>query len=178
MIEGLLLGVRLIFGRVKSSSTILGSNRKKRRSMIPCICILLISIRLTSSQTAGTSGSGTMSLENGLIYGPTIRYSYTGTLQPYVVPAGVYAISVSLAGGCGWYNGGRGNILNATIVTSPFDTLYVSVAGGSSALNGTTVIGGGGAGWGPTTTGGRWLYQFHPFVLYLSYLSFGFFVLL
>ena len=58
------------------------------------------------------------------------------------------------------YNGGRGNILNATIVVSPFDTLYVSVAGGYSSINGTTVIGGGGAGYSPN--GGMWkLYHFN-----------------
>lgn len=112
--------------------------------MIHCLWILLNSIRLISSQTAG------------LVYGPTSRYSYTGTLQPYIVPTGVYSISVSLAGGCGYYNGGRGILLNTTIVTSPFDTLYISVAGGFST-NGTTVIGGGGAGWGPTGWGGRCL---------------------
>ena len=102
-----------------------------------------IHYRLISGQTASTDRG----------YGSTIRYSYTGSLQSYVVPSGVYAINVTLAGGCGMFYSGRGNILNATISTSPFSTLYISVAGGLT-LNGTTLVGGGGAGWGPTSTGG------------------------
>ena len=128
--------------------------------MLCWILLLVDGVRLISGQTV--TGSTT----NGLSYGSTVRFSYTGSLQSYIVPSGVYAINVTLAGGCGMNYGGRGNILNATIVTSPQSLLYISVAGGFSTLNGTTLMGGGGAGWGPTSTGGMLLYQF-THVIYL-----------
>ena len=135
--------------------------------MLCWILLLVDGVRLISGQTV--TGSTT----NGLSYGSTVRFSYTGSLQSYIVPSGVYAINVTLAGGCGMNYGGRGNILNATIVTSPQSLLYISVAGGFSTLNGTTLMGGGGAGWGPTSTGGMLLYQFtHVIYLYPNDLPF------
>lgn len=64
-------------------------------------------------------------------------FSYTGSLQTYVVPEGITSLDVDMAGGSGGGGsntvpgGGRGgHRLQATISVSPGQTLYIAVGGG------------------------------------------------
>jgi putative Ig domain-containing protein len=98
----------------------------------------------------------------------TCTYSYTGTEQTFVVPAGVTSVNVVAIGAAGGNGatpvgggtggtGGAGEIVSAAVAVQPGTTLYVEVGGAGG--NGTTSTGGsggfdGGAAGADSHTGG------------------------
>jgi len=77
------------------------------------------------------------------------NFSYTGSSQYWVVPAGVNSIFVTLkgAGGAGGYgsSGGSGGLVSGTLAVSP-GTSYVIIVGGAGSSGRTNAYGGGGQG--------------------------------
>ncbi|WKU05551.1 hypothetical protein [Micromonospora sp. HUAS LYJ1] len=85
-----------------------------------------------------------------------ITYAIPGFYsEPYVVPAGVDVVSLSVAGGGGWggggYPGGRGGLVEGDFPVVAGDLLFVFVGARPEGPSGG--IGGGGGG-GPTGNGG------------------------
>jgi hypothetical protein len=78
--------------------------------------------------------------------------------HPFVVPAGVTSVQVTLVGGNGGQGvglapGGTGDTVTATLAVSPGETLYAEVAGDGNSgevpmLGGLGGVGGGGEGGG------------------------------
>ena len=77
------------------------------------------------------------------------NFSYTGSSQYWVVPAGVNSIFITLtgAGGGGGYgsSGGSGGLVSGTLAVSP-GTTYVIIVGGAGTSGRTNAYGGGGQG--------------------------------
>jgi hypothetical protein len=77
------------------------------------------------------------------------NFSYTGSSQYWVVPAGVNSIFITLtgAGGGGGYgsSGGSGGLVSGTLAVSP-GTTYVIIVGGAGTSGRTHAYGGGGQG--------------------------------
>lgn len=95
------------------------------------------------------------------LYGQTKTYEYTGDVQTYVVPNGVYSLQVELYGASGGWNDysgvrydkylpGKGGKVSANLQVEPGQTLYIYVGekGGdaSSGVGGSPGFNGGGAG--------------------------------
>lgn len=78
-----------------------------------------------------------------------VTYTAKGAEQQFVVPASVYAVTVSAVGGKGGAGGGAGAFgasVTATIPTLPGQTLYIEVAGNGVDDSSADVFGGGGLG--------------------------------
>lgn len=78
-------------------------------------------------------------------------FTYTGSMQTYTVPSGVYAIDVEIAGAEGYTTGiapgGLGAIMRAIIPVTPGQQFEVRVGGAGTSTAGG--FNGGGAGGGP-----------------------------
>src|SRR5690242_5638153 len=90
------------------------------------------------------------------------RFTYTGAVESYVVPAGVTSATVQVVGASGGDNqlganvfsvGGKGVSVTGDVVVAPGDVFTVGV-GGRGGVNGVTA---GAGGWGSTAqyTGGE-----------------------
>jgi len=82
----------------------------------------------------------------------TVTFSYTGTEQAWVVPAGVTNIQIEASGAQGMARtaaGGLGGKATGTATVTPGQTLYIHVGGQSTGYNG-----GGNAGWSGGKGGG------------------------
>lgn len=89
----------------------------------------------------------------------TDTYSYTGSQESFVVPAGANKITIEAWGAAGGHSGipgdeGLGGEAIGTLAVSPGDTLYINVGG--AGINGTSAqncgVAGGYNGGGPTGT--------------------------
>ncbi|HEX7368075.1 MAG TPA: VCBS repeat-containing protein [Candidatus Saccharimonadales bacterium] len=93
---------------------------------------------------------------NGSSSGPPTTFSYTGAAQSYVVPAGVTSVQVEAWGAQGGpastTSGGLGGYAQATVPTTPGETLSVYVGGAASSSYGG--FNGGGTNAGGTFGGG------------------------
>jgi len=69
---------------------------------------------------------------------PDVTFAYTGSTQTYTVPASVRQLTVVARGAAGYGSGGRGAVVQATLVVVPGEVLVVEVGG--------TPYNGGGAG--------------------------------
>ncbi len=99
--------------------------------------------------------SGALVLTGGSASGGNQSFSYTGTQQTFVVPAGITELSIRAAGGSGGAGdaaGGAGAIVSATIPVTPGETLYIYVGG--TAPNGNGGWNGGGNSGNPGASGG------------------------
>jgi hypothetical protein len=91
-----------------------------------------------------------------------ITFSYTGTVQTWVVPFNVGQVSVDASGGQGGANaggvvGGLGGRATGTLTVTPGETLYIYVGGGGTTSPAGFFNGGGAAGTGntaPSAVGG------------------------
>ncbi len=90
----------------------------------------------------------------GTGFGQTTVFSYTGTVQTYIVPAGVTSVSIQAwgAGGAGSYSvagsGGSGAFIKGALAVTPGQALTILVGGGgkfSTTAASTGGYGGGGA---------------------------------
>lgn len=82
-------------------------------------------------------------------YTRTVNFSYTGSIQNWTVPTGVFTILVTAKGAQGgdnptFYIGGRGGMVTAILKVMPGDVLHIVVGGQST--NETPAYGFGGAG--------------------------------
>ena len=107
------------------------------------------SLRESSSDSASSSASVTYS------------YYYTGTVQSFTVPYGVTTITVQAygaQGGEGWYNGGLGGYVSASLKVTPGQVLYLYVggAGSSSYYNAHPSGGYNGGGYGSANACSGW----------------------
>ena len=108
------------------------------------------SLRQKANNTSltNTSSFSTAILEShaSSLTGSASYYYYTGSYQEYVVPSGVYKLSVSAYGGQGGSThtaaGGAGGHILADISVTPGQILYVYV-GGAGGTNGAGYNGGG-----------------------------------
>jgi hypothetical protein len=88
-------------------------------------------------------------------------FSYTGNIQYFTVPLGIYSIRVKCwgaGGGCGFTNvaGGRGGYSQAQFSVTPGQSLSLVIGGGgtSGSLGSAALYGGGGNGTGGGGSGG------------------------
>lgn len=82
-------------------------------------------------------------------YTRSVNFSYTGSIQSWTVPQGVFTIFINAKGAQGGNNptsyiGGRGGMVTAILRVTPGDVLHIVVGG--QALNDTPAYGFGGAG--------------------------------
>src|SRR3954466_10096 len=67
-------------------------------------------------------------------------FSFTGGEQTYVVPGGVTRLFVTATGaaggGAGYFPGGRGAVVSATIAVSPHQVLFIEVGGNGGQSSG------------------------------------------
>jgi hypothetical protein len=87
----------------------------------------------------------------------TSNFSYTGSIQTWLCPAGVTSVTITLSGaggGPGGNNSGgsKGGEIVGTYTVVPSTTYYIGVGQGGSA-GGSATYGGGGAGGGDTAGG-------------------------
>jgi hypothetical protein len=94
-------------------------------------------------------------------YNTKQTFSYTGDIQYWTVPSGVYSVRVKCwgaGGGCGFVNvaGGRGGYSQAEFSVTPGQSLTLVVGGGgrSGSIGNTALYGGGGNGKGGGGSGG------------------------
>ncbi|MBU6120408.1 beta strand repeat-containing protein [Hymenobacter siberiensis] len=122
----------------------------------------------------GTSWDAALSATERPVINPSATFAYTGTVQNYTVPAGVFRLQVDAKGAAGGTGsgsfignfGGAGARVQATLSVSPGQVLRILVGGNGLYNNaqssggyngGGTNVEGGGAGGGATdvrTTGG------------------------
>lgn len=104
-----------------------------------------------------------IALPAGNVFATTLSYSYTGSVQSFVVPSGVSSLSFSLKGasggdasGGGWtVYGGRGAQITGTLSVSAGSTLYIYVGGAGTDATQASVLGGfNGGGKGQQYSGG------------------------
>lgn len=85
-----------------------------------------------------------------------VKFSYTGSLQTWTVPSGVYSIDATIIGAKGGNtslsSGGAGAILNTTLDVTPGQIFYL-VVGGHPGVSTTPAYGFGGAGSAVITSG-------------------------
>ena len=93
--------------------------------------------------TALTSGQVSSLYNSQLSLMNMIEFDYTGSLQTYQVPAGVYQLTASLigakGGNAGSAVGGGGAIINTDISVTPGEILYL-VVGGTPATGATNYL--------------------------------------
>ena len=97
--------------------------------------------------------------------GQTTTFNYTGTVQTYTVPTGVYGISVDMQGATGgleYYSGGGGDFtsygggggrIQANVIVTPGQIIYIYV-GKAGTNDSTGYIGSGGGGASDIRIGG------------------------
>jgi hypothetical protein len=96
-----------------------------------------------------------------------ITYSYTGATEPFTVPTGVNAVTVSVSGaqGSSWVNfrpGGNGATVHGVLPVTPGEQLTVLV-GQAGSVSGSATFGGGGASTGQYLgSGGGGSFIFDP----------------
>lgn len=92
----------------------------------------------------------------------TATFNYTGTVQTYIVPSGITSVNVDVRGAGGSVDGaglgvaGKGGRVQATLLVTPLETLFVFVGGAGSVMTGGFNGGGNGgtANTGPSGGGG------------------------
>lgn len=113
---------------------------KTKRTIKKLFSIVIVFFMLLSSTTSYVEATST-------------TFSYTGTQQTWVVPAGVTSVYVDAYGASGGGTApGLGGRVRTTITTTPGETLYIYV-GGQGAV-GSGGYNGGGAGSGSRPRGG------------------------
>lgn len=117
---------------------------------------------LTAIGDGGSVTATTTVTVNAVAHGSQ-TFEYTGSAQPFVVPAGVTQISVSVAGaqggaGDGGGAGGGGGAVSATLGVNPGETLTIDVGGaggnGGAGTAGSGGFNGGGIGTAAGNAGG------------------------
>ncbi|MFK8905973.1 glycine-rich protein, partial [Streptomyces sp. YS-3] len=117
--------------------------------------------RLTTLVLPGTmalalAGAGLVALAPPALAATTVTFAYTGDAQPFIVPAGVYSISVDAFGAqgqdgpAGGSAGGLGGEAQSQLSVTPGQMLQINV-GGSGGYGGS---GAAGKGTDPDTDGG------------------------
>ena len=81
------------------------------------------------------------------------NYSYTGSDQTFVVPAGLTSMNVTLSGAGGGNSGGTGGYVSGTLAVTPGQTLTIIVGQGGQ-ITGNAYGGGGSSGSFPGGSGG------------------------
>jgi len=93
-----------------------------------------------------TSAAYTITIPHG-----TLTFAYTGAIQTWVVPVGVYSVTIDAFGAQGC-QGGKGGEAKGTLAVQPLQVLYIYV--GQCPSNGTGGWNGGGNGTGYCGGGG------------------------
>lgn len=132
-------------------------------------------VRAFATNSAGTTYGNQVSFLTAL----QSDFSYTGGMQTFTVPAGIYSVTIEAWGAQGWsgsYSGGLGGYANGSLSVTPGQLLYLYVGGqgtscsvaytpmgggwnggGNGQANGSTGTAGGGGGASDVRTGGTTL---------------------
>ena len=73
-------------------------------------------------------------------------FSFTGTTDSFVVPAGVTSITIESQGAQGGFNGGLGASISGTFAVTPGETFNLMVGGEGGSRTNNGGVGGGGGG--------------------------------